>query len=113
LSIGELIELLKERTMPHLNQIDMLRETIWTFRVLLYFPLEYFSFQVLNGFVRCAVVVDEALLGRPDGPEESMNSLAVLRIFLRRVCLYVGGGGVLDFGVSFLLSFFFSLLKAT
>lgn len=89
----------------------LLRERISTFRVLLYFPLEYFSFQLLSGFVGCAVEVDADLAGiwkraeweEGGGREEVMRGLGVLRVFLRRVCVYVGGGGVLDFRVGYLL----------
>jgi len=89
--IEELVELLKERTSNRLES-DV---RIPTFRLLLYFPLEYFSFQVLSGFVGCAVEVDG---GVGDG-QEVVKGLVVLRMFVRRVCVFVGGGGVLDFKV--------------
>jgi hypothetical protein len=106
-----MIELLKDRMSPLTPEgvigSDLLREKISTFRVLLYFPLEYFNFQVLNGFIGCAIEMDEALVGmwkkgeweEGDGREEAMKGLAVLRVFVRRVCVYIGGSGSLDFRV--------------
>ena len=111
--IEELVEFLKERTSPlspnrlkgGIGIVDMLKERASTFQVLLYFPLEYFSFQVLSGFMGCAVEVDGGLVRQRDGDEEEdvVKSLVVLRVFVRRVCLFVGGGGVLDFRVCYLI----------
>ena len=103
--------LLKEKTSvlspDHRICMHLLRKRISTFRMLLYFPLEYFSFQLLCGFVGCAVEADADLAGiwkraewkEGNGRAEIMLGLSVLRVFLRRVCVYVGGGGVLDFRV--------------
>ena len=111
--IEELVEFLKERTSPlspnrlegDISIVGMLKERTSTFQVLLYFPLEYFSFQVLSGFMGCAVEVDRELARQGGGNDEEdvLKSLVVLRVFVRRVCLFVGGGGVLDFRVCYFI----------
>jgi len=94
--IEELVELVKEKTSNRLESAVR----ISTFRLLLYFPLEYFSFQVLSGFVGCAVEVDGVLVKATEREEKDvMKDLVVLRMFLKRVCVFVGGGGALDFRV--------------
>ncbi|KAF9560209.1 hypothetical protein CPC08DRAFT_690317 [Agrocybe pediades] len=61
------------------------------YRYLLFFPLEYFSSQILNDMVKHAVAVDVCLSGL-ESPVDSevTEALIIIRGFLKRAYAYIG-----------------------
>jgi len=64
------------------------------YRILLLFPMEYFSWQVLSQLVKAALCASSALVNVSDSLDKDFaEGIVVLRVFLKRAYGYSGLGG--------------------
>lgn len=86
-----------------------LLDKVSIYRYLLLFPMEYFSWQLLNNLMKRALAADSAisrLLSENDS--KTTDTLTVLRVFLKRAYIYCGSisqDSVSLLGISFNILF--------
>ncbi|KAJ3508060.1 hypothetical protein NLJ89_g5963 [Agrocybe chaxingu] len=85
------VDLLQETTAPLDNveskpkKTSIILEKASIYRLLLFFPVDYFSLQTLGHLIKCALQADFALTQQPSGVEDAaMETLTFLRVFLKR-----------------------------
>jgi hypothetical protein len=77
---------------PVAVDVATLLERVSIYRHLLFFPMEYFSWQLLNDLIKRVVAVD-MVLSKVDSYHDQggiIESLITLRVFLRRAYIYSG-----------------------
>jgi len=67
------------------------------YRLLLFFPMEYFSWQVLSRLIKSALGASSALVNMSDSLDRDFaEGIVVFRVFLNRAYGYSGLGGGSD-----------------
>jgi hypothetical protein len=76
---------------PRPADLVALLERLSIYRHLLFFPMEYFSWQLFNNLMKRAVEADMALFQVvSDHDQDTTEALITLRVFLKRAYVYSG-----------------------
>lgn len=80
-----------EATEPRADDLAALLERLSIFRHLLFFPMEYFSWQLFNDLIKRVVEADMALCQAVSDRDQGATEVLInLRIFLKRAYIYSG-----------------------
>ena len=80
-----------ETTSPEAVDVAASLARVSIYRRLLLFPMEYFSWHLLNDLIKRAVVTDTVLCQVNSGHDQcAIEGLITLRVFLKRAYLYSG-----------------------
>ncbi|KDR84752.1 hypothetical protein GALMADRAFT_217814 [Galerina marginata CBS 339.88] len=75
-------------------KLSFILDKVSIFRCILFFPMEYFSWQLLNGLIKRCLVADSILTSfLPIENGEVTEGLIMLRVFLKRAYSYCGSVG--------------------
>lgn len=103
LLLGVLLDILDQKTAPLEDavidrlEISSILEKVATYRLILFFPMEYLSGKILSSLTKRAMVVDNMLNPLPFAQSTTIpGALIVIRVFLRRAQLQGGSSMTQD-----------------
>ena len=105
--LGVLLDILDKKTAPlestaiDRQGLSSILEKVATYRLLLFFPMEYFPGKNLAALIKRAMTVDDMLNTLPFAQNMTApGALIVIRVFLKRAYLQ-GGSSIIQDSVSF------------
>lgn len=105
--LGVLLDILDKKTAPLDNaiidrlELSSILDKVATYRLLLFFPMEYFPGKNLSALVKRAMAIDDVLNPLPFAQNIAVpGALILIRVFLKRAHLQ-GGSSITQDSVSF------------